>query len=126
MTTYIPSLTLPKEVFAQPAVSILLPVALGTSIGFITRRTYILLLDYTVCSCPCSQGDPEDIHGAEAAPISTSSSSLRSSLDGALRAHGILCVQSLGYWDVIAESKHRFTDQSTIPFPLRKQLSTNT
>ena len=39
MTTHIPSLTLPGEVFAQPAVSILLPMALGTSIGFIVRRT---------------------------------------------------------------------------------------
>ena len=39
MTTYIPSLTLPGEIFTRPAVSILLPVALGTSIGFIVRRT---------------------------------------------------------------------------------------
>ncbi|KAL9137622.1 MAG: hypothetical protein Q9175_001173 [Cornicularia normoerica] len=48
MTTYIPSLTLPKEVFAQPAVSILLPMALGTSIGFIvspkeSQNTYMAL-----------------------------------------------------------------------------------
>ncbi|MCJ1458690.1 hypothetical protein MMC28_009064 [Mycoblastus sanguinarius] len=48
MTTYIPSLTLPAQVFAQPAASILLPVALGTSIGFVirpkeTQDTYIAL-----------------------------------------------------------------------------------
>lgn len=39
MTTYIQSLTLPTFVFAQPAVAVLLPVALGTAVGFSTRRT---------------------------------------------------------------------------------------
>ena len=39
MTTYIPSLTLPGQVFANPAASILLPIALGTGIGFAVRRT---------------------------------------------------------------------------------------
>ncbi|MCJ1471079.1 hypothetical protein MMC07_009727, partial [Pseudocyphellaria aurata] len=34
MTTYIPSLTLPANAFAEPAVSILLPVALGLGIGY--------------------------------------------------------------------------------------------
>ena len=48
MTSYIPSLTLPGSVFAQPAASILLPVALGTGIGFAvrpkeTQRTYLAL-----------------------------------------------------------------------------------
>lgn len=38
MTTYIPSITIPGYVFAQPAASILLPVVLGTSIGFAIRR----------------------------------------------------------------------------------------
>ena len=37
MTTYIPQLTLPYEVFASPAASILLPVGLGTLVGFSTR-----------------------------------------------------------------------------------------
>lgn len=39
MTAYIPSLTLPGQIFAQPAASILLPVALGTGIGFSVSRT---------------------------------------------------------------------------------------
>ena len=39
MTAYIPSLTLPAAIFAQPAASILLPVALGTGIGFSVSRT---------------------------------------------------------------------------------------
>ena len=38
MTSYIPSLTLPGQIFAQPAASILLPVALGTAVGFSIRR----------------------------------------------------------------------------------------
>lgn len=38
MTTYIPSLTLPTAVFLNPAVSLLLPVALGTAVGIGTSR----------------------------------------------------------------------------------------
>lgn len=38
MTTYIPQLTLPQTIFNNPALSILLPVALGTGIGYLTRR----------------------------------------------------------------------------------------
>ncbi|KAG5943908.1 hypothetical protein E4U59_007801 [Claviceps monticola] len=37
MTTYIPSLTIPSAVFEHPAASILLPVSLGTAIGYATR-----------------------------------------------------------------------------------------
>lgn len=40
MTTYIPSLTIPSGIFLNPAASILLPVALGTAVGFSVRRTY--------------------------------------------------------------------------------------
>ncbi|KAF2270595.1 TspO/MBR-related protein [Lojkania enalia] len=45
MTTYVPSLTLPKFVFEQPAVSVLFPVVCGTAVGYSTRpdktqRTY--------------------------------------------------------------------------------------
>jgi len=36
MTTYIPALTLPSQVFANPAVSILLPVAIGGAVGYAT------------------------------------------------------------------------------------------
>ena len=41
MTTYVPSLTLPGQLFTNPAASILLPVALGTGIGFFVRRTFL-------------------------------------------------------------------------------------
>lgn len=39
MTTYIPYLTIPREVFENAAASVLLPIALGTGVGFSTRRT---------------------------------------------------------------------------------------
>lgn len=46
--SYIPSITLPAQVFDIPAVSILLPIALGTAVGFSTRpkdtqETYLAL-----------------------------------------------------------------------------------
>ncbi|GFP58086.1 hypothetical protein ACSS6W_006983 [Trichoderma asperelloides] len=37
MTTYIPAITIPTNVFLNPASSILLPIALGTAVGFGTR-----------------------------------------------------------------------------------------
>lgn len=45
MTTHIPSLTIPAFVFEQPAASILVPIALGTAVGFAarpdeTKKTY--------------------------------------------------------------------------------------
>jgi benzodiazapine receptor len=46
MTSYISSLTLPSFVFDKPAVAILLPLALGNAIGFVTRRKLSLLLFY--------------------------------------------------------------------------------
>jgi translocator protein len=44
MTTYIPRLTLPSAVFENPAVSILLPIALGTAVGFSVQRMFFSLL----------------------------------------------------------------------------------
>lgn len=49
MTTYIPNLTLPSFVFNNPAVSILLPIALGTAVGFGTQR---MLPPYPPCFAP--------------------------------------------------------------------------
>ncbi|TEA15093.1 Translocator protein-like protein [Colletotrichum sidae] len=37
MTTFIPALTLPAQVFQNAAASVLLPVALGTAVGYSTR-----------------------------------------------------------------------------------------
>lgn len=38
MTTFIPALTIPYPVLANPAASILLPISLGTAVGYSTRR----------------------------------------------------------------------------------------
>lgn len=38
MTTFIPSITIPHSVFASPAASTLLPLVLGSGIGWSTRR----------------------------------------------------------------------------------------
>ncbi|KAM0296311.1 hypothetical protein HYE67_009004 [Fusarium culmorum] len=46
MTTYIPALTLPDSVFLKPALSVLLPIGLGTAVGFSatqTQKTYLAL-----------------------------------------------------------------------------------
>jgi len=48
MTTYIPSLTLPSMIFENAAASILLPIALGSAVGFSvqpknTQKTYLAL-----------------------------------------------------------------------------------
>ena len=48
MTTFIPSITLPSQAFAQPATSILLPLLLGNGIGFVVapkeaQSTYMAL-----------------------------------------------------------------------------------
>ncbi|OLN88475.1 Translocator-like protein [Colletotrichum chlorophyti] len=37
MTTFIPALTLPHQIFENAAVSILLPIALGTAVGYSSR-----------------------------------------------------------------------------------------
>ena len=42
MTTALYHLALPQAVFANPAASILLPIALGTAVGYSTRRTSTL------------------------------------------------------------------------------------
>src|ERR1700722_1122475 len=47
MTSFIPSLALPSFVFEQPAISILLPVALGTGVGYSTRRTFSHTSDWS-------------------------------------------------------------------------------
>lgn len=43
MTTFIPALTLPHQVFENAAASILLPIALGTAVGYSSRRESMCL-----------------------------------------------------------------------------------
>ncbi|GAB0132216.1 hypothetical protein EsDP_00000658 [Epichloe bromicola] len=49
MTTYMPAITIPSAILEHPASSVLLPIALGTAVGFATRpasgtqKTYMSL-----------------------------------------------------------------------------------
>lgn len=45
MTTYMPGITIPAAVLQHPAASVLLPIALGTAVGFGTRRERVWPLD---------------------------------------------------------------------------------
>jgi hypothetical protein len=93
MTTYIPSLTLPAMVFQNPAASILLPIALGTAVGFSVQRkrppssnfpTIQLILPLS-----CSQRNPKNLHGTQATTLPPTPPSLRPRLDRPLRPHGL-------------------------------------
>lgn len=42
MTSYIPLLTLPERLLANPALAVLFPIAIGTGLGFSISRTYML------------------------------------------------------------------------------------
>lgn len=54
MTSYIPSLTLPSQVFAEPAVSILLPIVLGSGIGYVVSRKLVAVNSaHTLTHCTC-------------------------------------------------------------------------
>jgi benzodiazapine receptor len=50
MTTYIPSLTLPSVIFENAALSVLLPIAAGTAVGFSTQRKTIIYLSRVTIS----------------------------------------------------------------------------
>jgi hypothetical protein len=41
MTTYIPSLTFPEHIFTNLPVSVLLPIGLGSAVGYATKRMYL-------------------------------------------------------------------------------------
>lgn len=57
MTSFIPSITLPGQVFANPLSSILLPIALGASIGLVVRR--MLLCSHGSISVLTVSDDPQ-------------------------------------------------------------------
>jgi translocator protein len=40
MATYVPAITIPAKVFNTPAASILLPITLGSAVGWSVRREY--------------------------------------------------------------------------------------
>jgi hypothetical protein len=91
MTTYIPSLTLPAMVFQNPAASILLPIALGTAVGFSVQRKVpppSPVFNHKVNHLP-SKGNPKNLHGTQATTLPPTPPSLRPRLDRPLRPHGL-------------------------------------
>ncbi|KAJ3472209.1 hypothetical protein NLG97_g11189 [Lecanicillium saksenae] len=93
MTTYMQSLTLPTAVFQHSATSVLLPIALGTAVGYSTRRPF--LPSYKNHDQPASnkprrsRPNEKDIQGHEAASTASACLRLRTGLDATLRHHGL-------------------------------------
>ena len=94
MTTYIPSLTLPAGVFAQPASSILVPVAAGMATGFLSQRKPVDQLEAVliVLMSLQSKGDAGHIPQLEAASLQASTTSLWACLDWTLCPDGVRCI----------------------------------
>ena len=92
MTSYIPSITLPGQIFATPAASILLPVALGTAVGFSIARRHLLSDGVGPHSQRPSNERPGHLLSSQAAALPSSASGIRSHVDGAVRPDGILGV----------------------------------
>lgn len=88
MTTYIPALTLPDAVFLKPALSVLLPIGLGTAVGFSATRELaflsIFIDHYWLIHCLVSR-DSEDLSGSQEAFGSTSAMAVWPCLDRPLR-----------------------------------------
>jgi len=102
MTTFIRSLTLPAAVFEIPAASILLPIALGTAVGFSTQRMSKppISRQYTAdADAANSQRNSGDQHGTQTTSLPPTPSSLRPPLDGPLRPHGLRRLPCLLYWN---------------------------
>jgi hypothetical protein len=113
MTTHIPAITVPAVVFETPAASILLPVALGSAVGWSARRKQHLLpskdihiMGFTLVKMSCSHHDSKPheatLQGAEAASAEPTAICLRSRLDGSVRGHGIRSSPSLDHWNHLA------------------------
>lgn len=111
MTSYIPSITLPGQVFATPAASILLPVALGTAVGFSIRRKFLLSVAVTPCLQHSSNEHPRHLPSAQAATLPSSTTGIRPHVDSVVWLDGILRVQSMDDWHGIAEPADRRVDQ---------------
>lgn len=119
MTTFIPNLTLPAQVFSTPAISILLPVVLGAAVGYSVSRTYSFLYSFQACYYfkrnksyyPCvypsnsQTTNPKKISRIKTATPPPSTLGLRPRLDHPLWPHGILSLQSLDCWNYIPEPK---------------------
>ena len=97
MTTYIPNLTLPSFVFNNPAASVLLPIALGTAVGYSTRRMisppppcFLIPLTFKPPNRSHSPRLPTSVHVMEAAAFPPAPLGLWPRLDRSLRHDGLL------------------------------------
>ena len=102
MTSYIPSITLPGQVFATPAASILLPVALGTAVGFSIRRRFFASDHIVLFSCESSNEYPGHLSSPQAATLPPSASVVWSNVDGLVWLDGIFCIPRLDNRHVVA------------------------
>jgi hypothetical protein len=95
MTTFIPALTLPRFVFEQPAVAILLPVVCGAGIGYATRRMFFFgayIGFVLITNSTDSRPNEGDIWKAEAASTQSSSLGIWASMDDFVCCNGIYCI----------------------------------
>jgi hypothetical protein len=85
MTTYIPALTLPDAVFLKPALSVLLPIGLGTAVGFSATRELSFSRPYINGSLLTNSlpghRDSEDLSCSQETLGSTSAMAVWSGLD---------------------------------------------
>lgn len=108
MTTYIPSLTIPSAIFAQPAASILLPVIMSGMVGYACRRKTFPVSpveEYRAANVLESVRDTENVHGLEAAPSSSSALGFRAGLDGAVCTDGLLGLSCMDHRHELVGSK---------------------
>ncbi|KAI9847182.1 MAG: hypothetical protein M1837_003045 [Sclerophora amabilis] len=96
MTTYIPSITLPGALFAQPAASILLPIGLGMGVAF---------------AIPRIKRNKQKVYGTEATAVSTSAMDICTHVDDSIWSDGVFSLSSLEYWTRIAKPAHSSIDQ---------------
>ena len=115
MTSYISSLTLPASVFTQPAAAILLPVALGTTVGFMMQRRGFRCGEMTSCRVLTCSSDryPKDISRVEAATLSPSPADIRAGVDRALWFDGVLGLPCLDHRNSIFQPRDHRVDQGT-------------
>jgi hypothetical protein len=95
MTSYMPHLTLPAKLFSEPAIAILMPIALGTAVGLsISRKQNDLLPTETseLITFSNSKINPENLPCSQAATSRAAIMDLRPGMDRSIRSHGLLSV----------------------------------
>jgi benzodiazapine receptor len=122
MTTYIPSLTLPFIAFEKPAVSILLPLALGNAVGYYTRRKKTFIFPSRLIM-PHSLTPPifvshsrhqRKIQGAQAATCESACICICSHVDRSLWRNGICRLACMEHRSRLHQSHDCFIGKGTL------------